>query len=180
MGYTIKVGNAGPHVPTEDYDNTPDWEVEGMSHPEAPTFPGDDLTSNTNARSPSYLVWANFLEEVGLLDLFFGADGRNMPGKKATREVCLMRDHPGVALLRPTDLLEIRQARERWEAKSWPTAERIAGWDPDERLHPWSKDFDSKREPDPRYDGNLARLRWLEWWAAYALANCKTPAVGNT
>jgi hypothetical protein len=36
------------------------------------------------------------------------------------------------------------------------------------------------REPDPRYDGNLARLRWLEWWVDWALKNCKLPAVGNT
>lgn len=171
MGYTIKIGNAEPELPTEDYDNTPGWKVDGTSHPEAPVFPGDGMTGNGSDRHPSYSQWADFCREVGLYDLFFGCASWNK--ERSARETCLMGHHPGVAILRPADLLEIRQARERWEAKPWPTAERIAGWDP--TLHMFDQ-----REPDPRYDGNLARLRWLEWWVTWALANCKVPALGNT
>jgi hypothetical protein len=83
-----------------------------------------------------------------------------------------MREHPGCALLREPDLDEVRQARERWTAKAWPTPERIPGWDPD--CMPWDH-----READPRYDGNLARLLWLEWWMTWTLANCKVPAIYN-
>lgn len=174
MGYSLTIGNAVPRVPKGeelDEDNTPGWTVNGAAHPEAPTFPGDGMTGNGSGRSPSYSQWSNFVDEVGLRDLFFGADARHNGGKH-TRDVCLMRDHPGVALLRELDLLEIRQARERWQAKRWPTEERIPGWDPDHR-------WDSSGEPDPRYDGNLARLLWLEWWVAWALKRCELPAFGN-
>ncbi|HEX7069880.1 MAG TPA: hypothetical protein VF190_03695, partial [Rhodothermales bacterium] len=157
MGYSFTIGEAEPHVPTGeelDEDNRPGWTVRGTSHPEAPTFPGDGMTSNTSGRSPSYSGWANFVDEVGLRDLFFGARPNNNGGRY-TRDVCLIPEHPGVAILRQDDLLEIRQARERWQMKRWPTEERIAGWDP-------SLKWNDTREPDPRYDGNLARLLWLE------------------
>jgi hypothetical protein len=171
MGYTITIGNAVPRVPTNlDEDIEPDWTVEGATHPEAPSFPGDGMTGKGSDRSPSYGGWAEFLDAAGLRDLFFGARG---DGGNWTRDVSLMRKHPGVALLRPSDLLEIRHARIQWEAKPWPAEERIAGWDPDLK---WS----DTREPDPKYDGVLARLIWLEWWVEWALANCKLPAVGNT
>lgn len=175
MGYSLTIGNAEPRVPTGvdlDEDNEPGWCVRTVTREDAPEFPGDGMTGKTSDRSPSYSAWANFVDEVGLRDLFYGADARNNGGKY-TRDTCLIRRHPGVAILRPADLLEIRQARERWEAKPWPTVERIAGWDP-------TRKWDDTREPDPRYDGNLARLRWLEWWVAWALENCAIPALENT
>jgi hypothetical protein len=172
MGYSLTIGNAEPSIPSDlDEDNEPGWHVKTLRLDEAPCFPGDDMTARTSDRSPSYSGWANFVDEVGLRDLFYGANASNNGGKY-TRDTCLIRRHPGVAILRPADLLEIRQARERWEAKQWPTEERIAGWDPNAK-------WDSE-ETDPRYDGNLARLRWLEWWVAWALDNCPVPALENT
>ncbi len=173
MGYTIKVGEAEPRWPENlDEDNEPDWTVKGFSLPEAPSFPGDDMTGRGSARSPSYSAWGNFCDETGLRDLFYGADARNNGGKY-TRDTCLIRSHPGVAILKPSDLLEIRHARIQWEAKPWPAEERIAGWDP-------TLNWNDTREPDAKYDGNLARLLWLEWWVDWALTNCKRPALGNT
>lgn len=174
MGYSLTIGNAEPRIPTAaelDEDNTPRWQVRTISLNGAPSFPGDNMTGRSNDRSPSYTQWGNFVDEVGLRDLFYGANSSNNGGRY-TRDVCLIRQHPGIAILRPADLLEIRQARERWEAKPWPTEERIAGWDPEAK---WDSDTF-----DPRYDGNLARLLWLEWWVAYALANCAIPALENT
>lgn len=171
MGYTITIGEANPVWPTDpDESNEPDWEVKGLALDGAPEFPGDSMTGKGSSRSPSYSTWSEFCRNTGLYDLFFGA--RYEPGREVTRDVCLMRSHPGVAMLRPSDLLEIRHARIQWEAKSWPTPERIAGWDP-------TKAWNDNSEPDPRYDGNLARLIWLEWWVAYALENMKRPALGN-
>lgn len=168
MGYTITIGEAEPEWPTHpDEDNEPGWTVKGRSRADAPTFPGDGMTGFSSERSPSYGGWSGFCRETGLHDLFFGS--RN---GEWTRNVSLMRQHPGVAMLRPEDLLEIRHARIQWEAKKWPTEERIAGWDP-------NYDFRTGGEPDPRYDGNLARLIWLEWWVDFALQNCKRPALGN-
>lgn len=172
MGYTLTIGSAAPEIPDDlDEDNEPGWRVQGMAHPDAPSFPGDEMTGKGSSRSPSYSAWADFCDATGLRDLFYGASPNNNGGKY-TRDVCLIRSHPGVALLRPADLLEIRHARIQWEARKWPTEERIAGWE--------GRDPFSKAEPDPRYDGNLARLLWLEWWVAYALENIKLPAMGNT
>lgn len=173
MGYDIYIGEADPYFPSgeeREYDRTPRFKVATRCHPEAPVFPGDGLTENSNHRAPSYGTWTDFARDVGLYDLFFGA--RPVYGEKITREVSLMREHPGIALLTASDLLEVRQARERWEAKPWPASERIAGWDP---AHRWT----DPGEPDPRYDGGLARLLWLEWWITWALANCKAPAIYN-
>lgn len=175
MGYSLTIGHAEPAVPSGDdldEDNEPGWGVETVVLETAPQFPGDGMTGQGSQRSPSYSGWGNFCRETGLHDLFFGASPNNNGGQY-TRDVCLIRRHPGVAILRPADLLEIRQARERWQARKWPTEERIAGWDPTLR-------WDEEREPDPRYDGNLARLLWLEWWVAWALENCKVPAMQNT
>lgn len=175
MGYNLTIGEAESRWPNAveiEEDNEPGWYVRGFALPSAPTFPGDDMTGNGSGRSPSYSAWGAFCRETGLHDLFYGASPNNNGGQY-TRDTCLIRSHPGVAALKPADLLEIRQARERWEAKPWPTEERIAGWDP-------TLKWNGTREPDPRYDGNLARLRWLEWWVAWALDNCKRPALGNT
>ena len=174
MSYDIYIGNGYMAVPTpvDDGTNEPHIEVKGMVHPEAPEFPGDTMTGKGNSRHPGYSQWSDFCEMAGLHDLFFGARWNGAGQAKPTRDMCLMRGHPGCALLQPSDLLEIRQARERWEAKPWPTSERIPGWDPNFK---WS----DKGEGDPRYDNILARLLWLEWWVTWALANCETPCLFN-
>lgn len=172
MGYDILIGEAEPYFPSPDemeYDREPRFKVNLRSHPDAPEFPGDDMTGKGNRRSPGYSAWSDFIVEVGLYDLFFGARSSE---RSPTRDTCLMRDHPGIAMLRPEDLVEIRQARERWEAKPWRAEERIPGWDPTLKLF-------EDREGDPRYDGYLARLLWLEWWIGWALDNCKVPAMYN-
>jgi hypothetical protein len=148
MGYTIKIGNAVPVMPQgEDR-----WAVVGGESPDAPSFPGEEASST---RSPSYTQWANFCRDVNLVSLL---------GERGA----LMASHPGVALLRPSDLAAVRAALLAWRERPWPTAERIAGFN----------DYDV--EPDPRYDGNLARLLWLEFWIDWALRNCEYPALGNT
>jgi len=165
MGHTLTIGEAVPCIPTDlDSNNTPGWTVHELYHEDAPQLPNDGF-GRCSSRSPGYKAWADFCGAVGLDELFYGAS----KGGKYNRDVCLLSAHPGVALLRPADLLEIRYVRIQWEAHKWPVSERIAGWDGREM----------GAEPDPRYDPHMGRLIWLEWWVAYALENCKLPAMSN-
>lgn len=161
MGYTLKVGNA---VPVMEYNCNEYrkylWTVESGTCVDAPTFPGDWSTGSI--RSPSYSAWADFCRNVGLSHLL---------GDKSI----LLPEHPGVARIIPSDLEEVRDAIAEWKAKKWPTSERIPGWDPKTMSKPWLP----AEELDPRYDGNLARLLWLEFWFDWAIKNCERPAFGN-
>lgn len=174
MSYDIYIGEARLDVPgPEDTDgNEIVCDVASFTHPEAPAFPGDDMTGHSNGRHPGYSQWTHFCEEVGLHDLFFGARRDKTTGRSA-RDVGLMTKHPGCYLLRQSDLDEVRLARRRWEARPWRATERIAGWDPNST---WTTPAESM---DQRYDNHLARLLWLEWWITWALANCKVPAIYN-
>jgi hypothetical protein len=63
----------------------------------------------------------------------------------------LAREHPGCVLLRPEHLAAIRAAVQR-------------------------------PHPEPRHEWlhYAETLAWLEWWTAWALANCKVPAIYNS
>ncbi len=155
MGISITIGNAVPKMADEDDDpddRSPRWEVVGGESPDAPSFFGEEASST---RSPSYGQWAQFCRSVGLVGLM-GENGTLVPS------------HPGVAILRPSDLAAVREALHAWRARPWPNPERIAGFN----------EYDA--ETDPRLDGNQARLLWLEFWIDWALKNCEHPAMGNT
>lgn len=176
MGYNLTIGNAVPDMPTRaqvdgDETRTPRWTVRAVTAPDAPMFLGE--SEACSERSPSYSGWAQFCRDTGLSSLFYGATRHARSDGIAERETCLIQEHPGVALLRASDLDEVRAAIASWRARPWPTEERIAGWDP--TLEPFSE-----AKPDPRYDGHLARLLWLEFWIEWALRNCEHPALENT
>lgn len=94
--------------------NHPDYDEEVGEHPivdiisrtDAPVFINDEMTGNTNARSPAYVVWDNFLSEAGLHSLFFNSnDG-------------LMKDHPGISDLTPEHLKLVTYALEKRKLSS--------------------------------------------------------------
>lgn len=153
MGYTIRIGNAVPEF-SKDYDELwAGWRVDPASHDCAPVFANDEMTGNTNTRSPSYSGWHVFAEEVGLHDLFF----KDYDG--------LMSSHPGCKMFTQQHLDEVQAALIKYQAKT----DLPAGFDE------WGADSEN-----PKHDGYLARLIWLEWWMRWALANCETPAIDNT
>lgn len=168
MVYSIRIGEQSL-APDEDGDMI---DVIDVSLKNAPLFPGDSLTKRSNWRSPSYSNWERFAKDRGLYDLFYGArpDDRGA----VRRERSLMTTHPGIERIEPSDLAEVSIALERYRAQPWPTAERIAGWDP---KYDWR--FPHLYAGDPRYDGDLARLEWLEWWMGWALHNCERPSFAN-
>lgn len=136
--------------------------VEENELPDAPSFPGDEMTGISNGRHPGYAGWDLFLVDAGLKDLFFD------------EESGLMREHPGTFKLEEKHLQTVREAKTRWQEKH-PNAH--PGWCicPRKECMPWM----SRDVPHQEFDGTLARLIWLEWWMDWALKNCNHPAIHN-
>lgn len=155
MGYTFRVGNAIPKHGKTDFPHlSASWEVEPATHPEAPTFPNDEMTGSGNARSPSYTVWSDFCRQTGIYQLFYNYRGHLHAG------------HPGCQGITQEDGETIALALKHYRNKAALPA-GFQGWD-------W-------RDGDPiTHDAHLARLIWLDWWVQWALKNCETPAIENT
>ena len=103
MGYNIYIGEAV--LWKEELSGFYSSRVYEMSLPEAPSFSGDPLSNNKNARYPSYHGWHEFVEKVKLKDFFFDKD-------------CgLMRTHPGCFLLKESHLKKIKETKTDWIEK---------------------------------------------------------------
>ena len=157
MSYLIRIGETFPQTQGEDM-----WlDVKDELHLEAPKFPGDDTTGQTNERSPSYLGWSQFCEKAGLIELFH--DKTNG----------LMRRHPGCFPLTQKHLLAVKDALKKWKAKHPDTT---PGWCECKECRPYMRE---SKTPHVEMDYTLARLLWLEYWISWALETCKSPAVFN-
>jgi len=162
MGYNITIGNAIPEFSKEDGELYACWVVEGACSNDAPTFPNDLMTGNTNSRSPSYTGWNDFCEESGLYDLFY----RKWEG--------LIYNHPGCVPITQEHYQEVYNALERRKNKATkpPGFCCDSQWDKENKV--WVT------QDEDKYDYILARLMWLEYWMKWALENCETPAIQNT
>lgn len=121
MGYTIRIGNAVPEF-FKDYNELwAAWRVAPASHDYAPQFVNDEMTGNTNTRSPSYNAWHMFARAVGLEDFFF----KDYDG--------LMSNHPGCKMITQQHLDEVQTALIKYTAQ----ATLPPGFDS------WNEDFDS-------------------------------------
>lgn len=163
MGYNLTIGNAVPEFSKDYGELSARWVVPFVRHPDAPVFPNDGLTANSNGRSPSYSGWSIFCDHVGLTRLFYDErDG-------------LLRPHPGCKLLTAAHHTEVLAALQRRQTSS----DKPPGFAGDSKFNHETRAW----EPSPdegKYDHHLARLIWLEWWMRWALANCETPAFENT
>lgn len=117
-------------------------------HPEAPVFPGDVPTRNTNNRDMAYSAMSEWVDAVGLRGLFFDREHGLLRKDRCCYR--LMREHHE----------EVLAAVAKHVAK---VGQKTPGWPPDGE--------------DERYDPDLARLLWFEWWMRWALTDCETPAV---
>lgn len=152
MGYTLVIGNAEPQFDSQSFPELyARWKCVMTSHPDAPMFPGDEMTGRGNTRSPSYTVWADFARATGIYDLLFD-DGTLRGG------------HPGCYGLTREDSERITAALGEYQAKA-TLPPGFEGW---------------RYDGPPRYDYHLARLIWLDWWVRWAVENCETPAISNT
>lgn len=158
MGYNLSIGNAVlEEADPSEYDGQfcARYRVKGVRHETAPAF--GEPTDYTNQRWPSYSGWAEFCKETGLHGLFFD----NYAG--------IMREHPGCFQLTEDHL---RQVREALEQRKQATGLRPPGF--------FDYDEETQQEVDNGKDPQTARLVWLEYWIAWALANCARPAIENS
>lgn len=167
MSYSIYIGNTKMR-PVEDNEYTTDYTrimngslqyfepiIEEIRRPDAPTFPNDEMTGNSNGRHPAYSAWGEFCRDTGLYGLFFDDfDG-------------LMREHPGHAQLTREHWVIIHTALDTWRS-SHPDAT------PGFEKFSWERE-----EPDVGYDAILARRVWLEWWVRWSLENCEHAGIYN-
>lgn len=154
MGYTFTVGNAIPKCHKDDFPYlAAGWEVEGARNDDAPVFPGDEMTGNSNSRSPSYTVWSDFARATGLYQFFYDERGHLHAG------------HPGCRGLTPEDAGIVSAALAKYQAQA---------------TLPPGFESDWLYKGPANFDYHLARLIWLDWWVRWAVANCETPAIENT
>lgn len=165
MSYSIYIGEA--QIQPLGANNEPAPISVGVGEvrlPDAPTFPGDTMTGNSNGRHPGYAQWSKFCDDTGLDGLFFA------------RDEGFLSSHPGCFKLLPIHLATVQAALATWKAKR-PTM--VPGWCECGDCHGWRREEDN--EPHrPERDGHMARLLWLEWWMDWALRTCRVPAVSNT
>lgn len=161
MSYSLYIGNAKVESGKEEGELWARWSVEHATHPDAPTFPNDKLTGNSNNRHPSYSGWRDFSKESELERLFYDNDEG------------LMRKHPDCVPLTAAHHAEVLAALQRWQAQS-NKPPGFAG----ELM--FNRATDKWEQCDEGcYDHTLARLMWLEWWMRWALDTCETPAFEN-
>lgn len=170
MGYTFKIGQYTP-VPDSYEDEDEDGntiiveyvghDVESATSDDAPTFPNDELTGNGNSRHPSYSAWSDFCKEVNIYDFFYTSRGH------------LKAEHPGVQYLTEDDAKYLTEKLEVYKLGAIlpPGFAGFPVYDPlaDDHVSP----------DEGKYDHQLARLMWLEFWVNWAVKNCENPAIVN-
>lgn len=172
MGYTITIGNAMFESPAYGTKTYLDVVAEGASTDDAPVFENDEMTGNTNSRSPSYTVWSDFCREVGVFELFYGGgwdrDARaNRPcSEMFHREYGLLQNHPGFAAINQHDVDFVSVALDKYKTKHPEARPRFSDW--------------GGNGGATEADANLARLIWLDYWMRWAVKNCERPIVKNS
>lgn len=126
-------------------------------HPEAPSFPNDEMTGRGNHRHPGYTAWSEFCQMTDLYALFFAENEG------------LMCEHPGCFRLTQAHHQIIAGALDRWQTEHPGAVPGFEGWVLPGR----------PAAPPTGNDPILACLLWLEWWVRWALTNCTNPAIYN-
>lgn len=113
---------------------------------DGPQFPQENiLDRRSNHRAIATHIWGDFLNEVGLWDLFEGHGGLAAEAGDDGAVALTVEHHQAVVSALGRYRIAHRQAVPQYETT-------------DE-------------------DAALARLIWLEWWMAWALAHCEHPAI---
>lgn len=152
MGYNLGIGEFEVEVDKENrYCHLTVDAPEVVK--DAPLNSSDD---RSNWIYPSYTVWSNFCNQVGIAHVFWNYryEGDTKIYLNRNDYPCspLLDDHPGCAALTEWHLEEFKKARERYVPRS---------------------------EEEER-DYVKARLDWLVFWTEWALKNCKYPSFANS
>lgn len=152
MGYCFRIGDGIQTNTVEDGEIISQIDVLEVSLKDAPVFEFDELTGNSNIRSPSYTGWFEFCKDAGndIFSLFYNSPN-GMTGIGT-----LIPIHPGFANITKKHYGVIKNAMER-------------------RMK-----FGNEAGFSEGQDFTLARLIWLEFWFRWALENCKNPGIQNS
>ena len=159
MTLDITIGNAEIVFWEFEADECSEYKltVHSMELPDAPTFPHDNLTQNTNYRSMGYGAARSFEERTGYT-------------------------FPAVGVHRITNLslIEVQLKLAAYKEK---VGDKVPGWvdnyattEDGDRVRKSQSQIDEETE-NSNMSGNLARLMWMEWWMKWALENCGYPAM---
>lgn len=176
MGYTLRIGEA---VIDWDSDNV-SIDCEGISRDDAPSF--GDPTDKENQRLPSYSVWADCMEKLGLMDVMFNTrnHGAGEFEWNGVTRYPLIQDHPGASPI-TKEHAEYVEAKLAVYKAVHPT--HIAQYPPPKPgAVPIFGDVYKQEdlESDPKYDAALCRGEWLAYWLRWAVDNCKQPVFVNS
>lgn len=168
MGYSLIIGEAMfDGDKTDLYMHV--W-AEVTQHKDFPRFEND--ATDGNWRDPGYSVWSEFCRDVGLFSMFYGLNGRRNPymeGDPAChREIPILADHPGYAVIGPEDVSAIRVALDKHVEKHGILKPGFRPWN------------ETKSPPNAEACANRARLLWLYYWCDWAVTNCEWPVIANT
>ena len=173
MGYTLTIGNAEV-----------DWNTESV-RVYAPIVRQDDApaygepTDHENQRWPSYRVWNDSINKLGIYELMFGDDDSGEVQIGDDYFPALMPSHPGAAPVVPEVVAEVERALNEYKLRN---PGHIAQYAPlkdsvEEVPGKWYREEDYV--DDPRYDDALCRGEWLLYWLKWAIANCERPVFCN-
>jgi hypothetical protein len=166
MGYTFVIGE----LFWEEYQEEDDWgniisveKIEAATEhtsSDAPVFgaPSDGVSMIY----PSYGVWEDFVDYVGLRELFYGTEKYGAT-RTHTEYTPLLREHPDCVPLCDRHLQEVDRALTDFYKKYPEIVPGYTGLDDDTSI----------------YSASLARLLWLHFWIKWALNNCKSPMFQN-
>ena len=161
MGYTLSIGEAVVKGYLEERYACIDVERVDGRELGAPIDSTGNKDSYKNETWPAYTQWAGFAVRHDLGAVFFaGSPGfaeRVWLRPDGEEGHGLIASHPGAEALTQNHLIEFRRAAARHFAP-----------EPQLRLFPSDVDWDG------------VRLRWLCWWTAWALSNCKYPTFKNS
>lgn len=164
MGYSISIGEAF----IDGYDDNISIGAELQHHPEAP-----DSDSCGNDRSPSYTVWGNAMEALGLRELMYGDGDSAFVYLGECFNPLIRNDGGGVTRIVLAHVVCAELAVRAYKAMH-PTHVGSYG-----KLKPGIEDTGLHRGSDyiddPTLDGNLLRGEWLAYWLRWAYENCKHP-----
>lgn len=176
MGYDFTIGEAEFDSYASDADDEPSVHViaRGEAHENAPTFVNDEMTGNTNRRSPGYVAWHDFCILADIEELFYGG-GWNRDYRRYDscsddfhRETPLLAEHPGFQAIGRKDVNYLAKKLEEFKAKHPGLEPQFSNWD------------GTSQTGATLESAALARLIWLEYWFRWAVDNCKRPIIQNT
>jgi len=163
MGYTVAIGDLKHHEPEYDEDRHEFLYTTGAVYTTHVDAPNEAYLGRCNTRSPTYSVWSEVCNDLGLKGLL-----NNSPtsSKGFNAKEVIMIDEEFVKEF--TILAELFR-------KNNPTI--VPKYTDD------TPDTTDTTDEEMKYMvlcGSMVRLVWLEFWIDWAVKNCKTPVMVTT